>query len=65
MKTIENKLSMSKFKRVHRSYIVNISQIDYIEEGNVVVRTESGPKVIPIGKSYRDMLMDDLNMISK
>lgn len=65
MKTIENKLSMSKFKRIHRSYIVNISRIDYIEEGNVVVRTEAGAKVIPIGKSYRDTLMDDLNMISK
>lgn len=65
MKAIENKLPPAKFKRVHRSYIVNISQIDYIEESNVVMRTEAGVKMIPIGKSYRELLMDDLNLISK
>lgn len=65
MKAIENKMPMTKFKRVHRSYIVNVSQIDYIEENNVVMRTESGAKMIPIGKSYRDILMDHLNTISK
>lgn len=64
MKSIESKLPMSKFKRVHRSYIVNVSQIDYIEEGNVVMRTENGPKMIPIGKSYRDILMEELNTIT-
>ena len=26
---------------------------------------DNGTKVIPIGKSYRDNLMDDLNLISK
>ena len=64
MKAIEGKLPMSKFKRVHRSYIVNVGQIDYIEESNVVMRTEAGAKLIPIGKSYRDTLMDDLNTIT-
>lgn len=64
MKAIEGKLPMAKFKRVHRSYIVNVSQIDYIEESNVVMRTESGPKLIPIGKSYRDTLINELNTIS-
>ncbi len=64
MKAIESKLPLSKFKRVHRSYIVNVSRIDYIEECNVVMRTETGPKLVPIGKSYRDTLMEDLNTIS-
>ncbi len=65
MKAIENKLPMVKFKRVHRSYIVNIHRIEYIEDSNVVIKVESGTKVIPIGKSYRDNLMDDLNLISR
>lgn len=65
MKAIENKLPQSKFKRVHRSYIVNIHQIELIEDNNVIIKVEGGNKVIPIGKSYRDNLMDDLNLISK
>jgi len=65
MKSIENKLPLSKFKRIHRSFIVNISRIEYIEDSNVVMKTESGSKILPIGKSYRDHLMDDLNLISK
>ncbi|MFA6400310.1 MAG: LytTR family DNA-binding domain-containing protein [Salinivirgaceae bacterium] len=65
MKSIENKLPLSKFKRIHRSFIVNINRIEYIEDSNVVIKTESGTKILPIGKSYRDNLMDDLNLISK
>lgn len=65
MKAIENKLPQNKFKRVHRSYIVNIHQIELIEDNNVIIKIEGGIKVIPIGKSYRDNLMDDLNLISK
>lgn len=65
MKAIENKLPSNKFKRVHRSYIVNINQIEQIEDNNVIIKVDNGNKVIPIGKSYRDNLMDDLNLISK
>jgi len=65
MKAIENKLPLVNFKRVHRSYIVNIHRIDQIEDSNIIMKVDSGPKVIPIGKSYRDALMDDLNLISK
>ncbi len=65
MKAIENKLPSTKFKRVHRSYIINIQQIEQIEDNSVIMRLDNGAKVIPIGKSYRDNLMDDLNLISK
>ena len=65
MKAIENKLPPGKFKRVHRSYIVNVRQIHQIEDNNVIIKIDNGSKVIPIGKSYRDNLMDDLNLISK
>jgi DNA-binding LytR/AlgR family response regulator len=65
MKAISDKMPIDKFVRVHRSFIVNISKIKVIEDNSVVIKTESGSKVIPIGKSYKDKLMDDINLISK
>lgn len=65
MKAIEIKLPTSKFTRVHRSYIVNTSKIDVIEDNSVLIRTEEGIKSIPIGKSYKDKLMRDINLIIK
>jgi len=65
MKAIENKLPVSAFKRVHRSYIVNIKQISEIEDSNILLKVGNKTKAIPIGKSYKDNLMDDLNLISK
>ncbi|MGB5989249.1 MAG: LytTR family DNA-binding domain-containing protein [Marinifilaceae bacterium] len=65
MKSMEGKLPLDKFIRVHRSYIVNRSKIEVIEDSSVVVRTESGLKSIPIGKSYKDRLLKDLNIITR
>ncbi|RLD77530.1 MAG: DNA-binding response regulator [Bacteroidetes bacterium] len=65
MKAIENKLPSGNFKRVHRSYIVNIKRIERIEDNNVIIKANNSTKVIPIGKSYRDNLMNDLNLISR
>ncbi len=65
MKAIEHKLPADIFKRVHRSYIVNIHQIEQIEDSNVIIKINNGNKIIPIGKSYRDNLMNDLNLISR
>jgi DNA-binding LytR/AlgR family response regulator len=65
MKAIEKKLPTSKFTRVHRSYIVNTSSINVIEDNNIVIPVEGGSKTIPIGKSYKDNLMNDLNLMVK
>lgn len=65
MKSIEKKLPLSKFKRVHRSYIVNVNRITSIEDNSVVVEVEDGSKIIPIGKSYKEKLMKDLNLMVK
>jgi len=65
MKAIEQKLPTSKFTRVHRSFIVNTSSIDVIEDNAVLIRTDSGLKSIPIGKSYKEKLMKDINLIIK
>ncbi|MBN2669935.1 MAG: response regulator transcription factor [Bacteroidales bacterium] len=65
MKAILNKLPMHKFKRVHRSFIVNINTIKGIEDNNVIIEMHEGKKLIPIGKSYKDKLMSDINLMTK
>ncbi len=65
MKAIETKLPSNRFTRVHRSYIVNTSSIKVIEDNSVVIKTHEGVKSIPIGKSYKDKLMGDINLIIK
>lgn len=65
MKAIEQKLPSNKFTRVHRSYIVNTSSIDVIEDNGIIIKTEDGSKNIPIGKSYKEKLMKDINLIIK
>ncbi len=65
MKAIEKKLPSIKFKRVHRSYIVNVNTIKGIEDNSVIIQLKNGTKLIPIGKSYKENLMKDLNLINK
>jgi DNA-binding LytR/AlgR family response regulator len=65
MKAVEQKLPTNKFTRVHRSFIVNTSSIREIEDNAIIIKTSDGNKSIPIGKSYRDKLMGDINLIAK
>lgn len=59
MKEIEGKLPSNNFIRVHRSYIVALDKITLLDENTVIVNE----KTIPIGKSYRDGLMNKLNFL--
>ena len=64
MKAIEEKLPPKKFIRVHRSFIVNTDSIHSIEDNAIQIRTKDKAKnSIPIGKSYKDKLLKDLNVI--
>jgi DNA-binding LytR/AlgR family response regulator len=70
MKSIEKKLPVTKFSRVHRSYIVNTSRINLIEDNSILIPIKGTGakeeiKSIPIGKSYKDKLMNDLNLMIK
>ncbi len=57
MKSLEEKLPSKMFKRVHRSYIVNVEKINSIT-GNMIEVIEKGrEKLIPIGKNYKEELM--------
>lgn len=57
MKSLEIKLPQALFMRIHRSYIVNLSNITVIE-GNTV---QINKKIIPIGKNYKEKLLDMVN----
>ncbi len=65
MKSIENQLPSVKFKRVHRSFIVNVSRITSIEDNSVIIKMNENKKVIPIGKSYREKLLSEINLMNK
>jgi DNA-binding LytR/AlgR family response regulator len=61
MKDIEKKMPISDFIRVHRSFIVRIDKIASIDLPNLVL--ENDKKVIPIGGSYKDDLVNRLNLV--
>jgi DNA-binding LytR/AlgR family response regulator len=56
MKNMELMLPGIDFIRIHKSYIVNRGQIDYIERGKVVI----GKNYIPVGETYRDKFMKEI-----
>jgi PAS domain S-box-containing protein len=58
MKDVESRVPQLTFARVHRSYIVQLEKIQSIEENILVVEGHR----IPIGKSYKDSLMERLNL---
>jgi DNA-binding LytR/AlgR family response regulator len=61
MKSLEVKLPSKIFKRIHRSYIVNLNKVEAII-GNMVEVIEKGQaKHLPIGKNYRDELLELVN----
>ncbi len=61
MKSLEDKLPVSQFKRIHRSYIVNISKINAIVGNMVEVIEKNVAKHLPVGKNYRDELLEIVN----
>lgn len=59
LKSIEEKLPASKFLRVHRSYIVSLNKIDYIQEGMIAI----GKASVPVADTYRAALNKRLNLL--
>jgi len=59
LKSIEEKLPSFKFMRVHRSYIVALNKIDYIEEGVISINSTA----IPVADAYRTALNNKLNLL--
>ncbi|MBK9981176.1 MAG: response regulator transcription factor [Saprospiraceae bacterium] len=61
MKSLEDKLPASKFKRIHRSYIVSIDKIHAVDGTSVDVFEKGAIKQLPIGKNYRDEILEIVN----
>lgn len=65
MKAIENQLPSEIFIRVHRSFIVNKSMIESIKENSLDLIVGETLKNFPVGKSYKDLLLKNINMMSR
>lgn len=59
LKEMDKKLPAKHFLRIHRSYIINISQIKEIATSHIVI----GRKAIPISKSLKKELLKRLQTI--
>ena len=59
LKTVEEKLSASRFLRVHRSYIVNLDKITSLQEGYLFMNHLK----IPVSQTYRNELMAKINLL--
>lgn len=53
LKTMEEKLSLNHFVRIHRSYIININQIEEVAESHVII----GRKAIPLSSGLKENLL--------
>jgi len=59
MKLVEDKFKTLNFVRIHRSFIVNKSKIELIEDNQVKINN----KHLPISKSYHDWFYSSLNTL--
>ncbi|MFC3562871.1 LytR/AlgR family response regulator transcription factor [Pedobacter jamesrossensis] len=59
LKTLEGKLPPNLFLRVHRSFIISIAQIDYMQESSV----RMCERFIPVGDNYKKLLFQRMNML--
>ena len=56
MRALEEFLPANQFKRIHRSFIVNMNKIEMVERGRIIF----GKNYIPIADSSKDMINDYL-----
>lgn len=59
LKAVEERLPLSKFIRVHRSYIVALTKIDTIQDGALIING----KAIPVADAYRSALNKKMNIL--
>lgn len=64
MKAMHAKFPQGIFVRTHRSYIININHIKTITGNEIPMVLKQGKKDIPIGKSYKQDLLDRLTLIN-
>ena len=63
LKVVESKLPLNKFKRIHRSFIVNVDMIKSHEDNTLIVHRGKESVSLPVGKSFKVSLMKDINAL--
>ncbi|WP_340202133.1 LytR/AlgR family response regulator transcription factor [Ascidiimonas sp. W6] len=56
---LENRLPTNNFLRVHKSYMINIQHIDFVERNSVQVKN----KRIPISESYKKAFFEKIDFM--
>jgi len=59
LKAVEERLPVSRFIRVHRSYVVAVNKIDTIQDGAIVIQG----KPVPVADAYRAALNRRMNIL--
>lgn len=59
LKTIEERLPVKLFQRIHRSYIINIMHVDEVAESHAII----AQKPIPLGIGMKEQLMQRLQTL--
>jgi len=65
MKGIENQLPSDIFIRIRRSFIVNKSVIHTIKENDIDINVGEKLKSLPLGKSFKELLLKDITLMSR
>lgn len=65
MKTLYEQLPLNTFVKIHRSIVVNKKRIESIKSLSVEVKTSKGMVSLTLSKSYRDILLNEINILSK
>jgi DNA-binding LytR/AlgR family response regulator len=59
MKRLTDRLHSAEFVRVHRSFIIRLDKVEDIQDSSVLI----GRKMIPVGASFKDELLDRINLL--
>jgi DNA-binding LytR/AlgR family response regulator len=59
LKNMEEKLPSEVFQRIHRSYIVNLKNVEEVAQNHITVHK----KILPLSKELRKDLLDRLRMV--
>ena len=65
MKALENQLPADIFIRIHRSFIVNKNLIKAIHPTTLDLIIKDSLKNLPVGSSYRDVLLKNITVLEK
>jgi two-component system LytT family response regulator len=58
MKNMEEQLPQRNFLRIHKSFIINIDHINYVERGRIIINKE----YLPVGETYKETVRRKLGV---